>query len=93
MKTKGITNQPLIIAVGPLEKLTHFYVSLDDFLYKVNSFKKALSIAYKIYQVLDIQYPKGGKQVWEFIQAYFFETPLKGKKTSQLVSLLAHINK
>lgn len=76
-----------------MENLTDFYVSLEDFHYKVDSFKKALSLAYKIYQVLDLQYPRGAKQVWEFIQSYFFETSLKGKKTSQLISLLAHINK
>lgn len=76
-----------------MENLRHFYVSLDEFLYKVDSFKNALSLAYKIFQVLDIKYPKGAKQVWEFVEAYFFETSLKGKKSSQLISLLAYINK
>lgn len=93
LRAKGITNQPLIFAVGSIEKLSHFYVSVDDFIYKADSFKKALSIAYKVFQVLDIQYPKGAKQVLEFVQSFFFETPLRGKKSSQLISLLAHVNK
>lgn len=91
LKKKGLTNQPFIVVVGPVENLNHFYVSVDDFFYKADSFKKALSVTYKVFHVLNIQYPNGAKQIWEFIQAFFFETALKGKKTSQLMALLSAI--
>lgn len=88
LKDKGLDNQPLIVVVGAVENLTGFYVHVDGIFYTCDNFRKALTVTFKCFQVLDIEYPKPIKGVWQFIQQHFYEIPIKGKKVTSLITLL-----
>jgi hypothetical protein len=52
-----MTVQPQIIVVGNLLKMYEVYVSLDDFLYCIESVLKAIDMTFKTYLVLHSKYP------------------------------------
>lgn len=81
-------NQPIIVVIGALENLIGFYVHVDGIFYTCDNFRKALTVTFKCFQVLDIEYPKPVKGVWQFIQQHFYEIPVQGKKTSSLITIL-----
>lgn len=85
-----MTIQPLIIVVGnSVDNLTHFYVYLNDILYETESFLKSLSVTFQFYQVLNLHYDRQCRQVWNFLEYYFYELPMSSMKTPALSSLLA----
>lgn len=68
------TVQPFIIIVGPtLRDIENYYVVVDDILYKLNNILQAVDICFKIFMVLDAQYPTECEQIWLFLQQYIYK--------------------
>lgn len=88
---KGLATQPLIVVIGAATSLAKFYISCFGKLYEFNNFLKTVAVAFKMYNVIKFEYPKPCKQVWEFIQCYFFDLPVAGKRTNALNALLAEL--
>lgn len=57
----------------------------------MDSFLKALSVIFQIYQVFNIAYPLEAIQVWLFVEEYFYEIPCSAKKSNCLECLLQQI--
>lgn len=73
--TKGIPNQPFILAVGPSWDNVHIYeivTTAGGIRYQVPTIVAAINITYNIYWVLDCAYPKVAAPCWMFIQRAIF---------------------
>ena len=79
---RGETLQPLIIAVGFNISEVTFYVYYDKIKYKLPSFLTSLDTCFKIFQVLNLKYPRDCSEVWTFIQRYFYGINLKEDQIS-----------
>jgi hypothetical protein len=72
--SRNETLQPIIIGVGSnLLTLTEFIVFYDNIKYKFSNFIAAFDCCFKIFHVLDLQYPKDSYSFWIFIQKFFFD--------------------
>ena len=79
--------QPKIVVVGPtLNDLEHFYVYLDELKYKMGSFKKCLDMVIKISYVFQLEYSHISKQVWSFLESYFYG--LESERFSEVINLI-----
>lgn len=72
----GTCMQPLIIVVGDHHKITNFFVALDNIKFQFNSYLSALDFCFKIFYVLNLEYPHECSLVWTFVQQYFFDIKL-----------------
>ena len=73
-KDMGLGCQPYMIVVGPtLHELSEFFVSLDNILYKYNSFIQALDSCFKINTIINLKYALESELVWIFVENFFFE--------------------
>lgn len=79
---RGETLQPLIVAVGYNICDATFYVYYDEIKYKLPSFLTSLNTCFKIFQVLNLKYPRDCTEVWTFIQRYFYCIKLKEDQIS-----------
>ncbi|XP_055911273.1 uncharacterized protein LOC129945512 [Eupeodes corollae] len=71
--TKGLTLQPIIIVIGKEKKeLEYFYSYYDDVLYKFSTLLKCLDSTFKLFHVLNFNYPKEGKQLYLFLESFFY---------------------
>lgn len=65
--------QPRIIVVGDkIENLEHFYVFCDGIKYKCVTFMKCVDTIIKLCHVYKLEYSKKSKQVWIFLEQYFY---------------------
>lgn len=69
----GYTEQPLPIIVGSYNAIEACYVNINDTFYKVENVLKAVDITFKIYHVLNVQYPPEAAIVWTFIERGIYE--------------------
>lgn len=74
------------------DTITSTFVFVNDVLYPVRNFLKGVSFLFKIFQVLNFKYPEESKQIWFFIEEFFFEFKSENIKTSDCISLLAELN-
>lgn len=80
------TVQPFIIIVGlSLREIESYYVVVDDILYKLDNILRAIDICFKIFMVLDAQYPIECEQIWLFFQLYIYKQPTKHDKVIKFV--------
>jgi len=80
------TVQPFIIIVGPtVREIESYYVVVDEVLYKLDNILKAIDICFKIFMVLDAQYPIECEQVWLFFQLYIYKQPTENDKVIKSV--------
>lgn len=87
---KKLTLQPIILVIGPdLASLVNFYVLFDGILYKVSTFLKALDTIFKLYHVLNFEYPAEAKNLYNFIQSYFFD--IECLSTPNIVLLINYL--
>lgn len=88
------TLQPIIVVVGEsLIKVTEFYVYCDGLKFKFSSFVKCLDMCFKIFHVLNFQYPIYCKGVWNFIQMFFYKIKTPYYENSPKISgLVSHLN-
>lgn len=89
------TIQPFILVVGPSPtNINEFYVILDTFKLKFNSFLAALDTCFKCFQVFNLAYPKESELVWQWIQNYIYEIKTESdKKSSALAELYLILKK
>lgn len=77
---RKVTFQPLIVCVGVPDKILASYIVIDDIKYMVPSLLRAVDVIFKVFHVLDCQYPASCQPVWTFIQKYIFEIDSKFDK-------------
>lgn len=71
--SKKLTLQLFLCAVGDDHlTLREFYVYFSGIFYKLGNIVKSIDICFKIFQILDLEYPAPCKQVWVFIDQYFY---------------------
>lgn len=87
---KGLTCQPVIIAVGPsMKEVSEFYVKFESIMYKIDTLLKAVDVCFKIIHVFNAEYPIKAINVWTFVQKYFYEIDCKSDtKISSVASFI-----
>lgn len=89
---KGITFQPVMVVIGEQKSaLQSFLCYYDGILYKFNSFLKCLDITFKLYHVMNFEYPKEGKNVYNFIETFFYN--FNNVINSNVTNVLNHLKK
>eukprot|EP00102_Acyrthosiphon_pisum_P024178 XP_016661388.1 PREDICTED: uncharacterized protein LOC107884234 isoform X1 [Acyrthosiphon pisum] len=87
------TVQPYMIFVCGTEsehQISEFYVIINNHIFKVESGLKAVDICFKSFFALNLNYTDESKQVWYFIQKYFYKIETKYDKFYQNVNNLIH---
>lgn len=91
--SSSLTIQPVVIVVGDdIYQIKEFFIYFDNILFKLPSFLETLSSCFKIFQVLNLHYPKACQGVWLFIQKYFFEITTKFDAQCQSPSVVTLLN-
>lgn len=81
----------MIFVIGDtIYNLKEFGIYLNDSVYFVQSFLKAVSVCFQIHNVLNLEYAPQALQVWHFIEHNFFDFELKNLN-SELIVLLDEI--
>lgn len=92
------TNQPYLIIVGTAKDINKTYVRINDKMYQMSTVLNGIDTLFKTFYALNIQYPFACRNVWLFIQEYFFKLPniaegkCKQKKVSSIVYLIKKLN-
>ncbi|XP_071652598.1 uncharacterized protein [Temnothorax longispinosus] len=82
MYQMSLTLQPYIIAVGPtLAEISSFFISVDKVLYNVTNAFTAIDTLFKIFHVLNIEYPAASHHIWVLIQRELYNFVTKYDKT------------
>lgn len=82
-----LKHQPVI---GIVE--SEFFIIFDSIFYKIPSFITALDVIFKIFFVLNIEYPVESVNVWKFLEHFFFEINISDISSDirALISQLDH---
>lgn len=86
--SRKIPIQPLIMITGTILAPKEYLVYFDGVKYILNSFIEAVDICFKIFNVLNLEYPTASHLVWRFIQKYFYEIKTKYDKPNLHVDCL-----
>jgi len=80
--TCGSTVQPYVIIVGDVDgqDSTYYYTIINNTQYQLETAVKAVDLCFKLYHVLNLEYPPEAEQIWHFFEQYFFEIPNPKKK-------------
>lgn len=72
---KRLKFQPIIIVLcsKDLRECKSFYVYFDRIYQEFSTFIEALDFMFKLTHVLNLEYSEDCRQVWMFIQKYFYE--------------------
>ncbi|XP_065354365.1 uncharacterized protein LOC135948838 [Calliphora vicina] len=80
--------QPRVMVVGPdFSKISDFFVFCDGLKWKCPSYMKCIDIIIKLSYVFNTEYSPKSKQVWSFLEQYFFD--LKSEDFSSVANLLS----
>lgn len=92
-KSNGLNIQPIIVVIGPeLTSVTAFFVYFEDIRYKLPTFLKCLDCVFKMFNVLNLEYPKESTLVYNFIQKHFFDISTNSDViTPNIINLLANL--
>jgi len=87
--------QPFICIIGSnFVSCDEFYVYYFGTYYKFNNIVRAVDICFKIFQVLNLNYPHQSELVWTFIQKFIFQIDLNSDvQCSSLASLISDLKK
>ncbi|XP_058974399.1 uncharacterized protein LOC101890023 isoform X2 [Musca domestica] len=88
------TLQPIIIVVGAsMLNINQFFIYFDSVLYSLNSYIECVDVTFKIFNVLNLSYPKASEGVWYFIQKFFYNitTPFD-KSSPSIISLINYLH-
>ncbi|XP_037727820.1 uncharacterized protein LOC119558375 [Drosophila subpulchrella] len=81
--------QPFICSVGTSPfYLTEFSVYLSGVFYRMPNLLRSIEVCFKIFFVLNLEYPPECTLVWSLIQQHFYEIHLKSDKKSKALSEL-----
>lgn len=83
------TIPPMVNVIGEIFDPKEIIVDFDNISYKFFSIAKAVDIAFKMYFVLQVDYPKPCQSIWIFLNRYFFNLD-DGKKPSSAIGTLMH---
>lgn len=68
------TVQPFIVVIGEtLEKITEFFVFINNITLPFTNLVTALDFCFKIFFVFNLNYPVESRHIWTLIQRYIFE--------------------
>lgn len=70
-KKYGMSNHPVIFEIATCMG-TRYNVCIKDVCYKVESLVEGVAVAYKIFKILNIDFPLESKKVWKFIEHIFY---------------------
>lgn len=87
--------QPYVLVLGDsLLEASQFFVILDDIVYEVETMIKAVDTCFKVFFVLNAQYPAMATEPWTFIQRAVFHivTPYD-KTTPRLIELFSFVQR
>ncbi|KAJ8958188.1 hypothetical protein NQ318_006130, partial [Aromia moschata] len=86
-----VSIQPFMVAVGPLDNLSAFFVVLDSQRYVCCDLLTALDIAFKIFFALDIPFPGECKSLWQTIdQLVYSIQKVADPSASSVLSEIEH---
>ncbi|XP_022832216.1 uncharacterized protein LOC111360505 isoform X1 [Spodoptera litura] len=81
--------QPFVIAVvSPNESITARYIVINNITYEMPTITKAVEACLKAIFVLNAEYPKESRHVWQFVQTVLFELKTKYDKSFTAVNTL-----
>lgn len=83
---------PMLNIIGDIFAPVEIYVDYDNISYKFFSMGKAIDIAFKIFYVMQIDFPKPCQMIWVFLNQYFFHLE-DGMKVSSSIGVLLHLLK
>lgn len=89
----GLQIQPYIIVVGPIIKLSNFYVEACNELYEFDSFIKAVDFCFKIFHIFNFKYPVECVLIWIFIQKAFYNIHLESDNEEDITQINSLIKK
>lgn len=70
-KAYGISSHPLIFEITTCMG-TRYNVCIKNICYKVGSLLEGVDVAYKIFKILNIEFPFECRKVWKFIEHIFY---------------------
>lgn len=85
-----ISCQPFVFMLEGNNEQTTYYCTYDNIIYKFVNLKTAITCAFKIHYVFNLEYQIECKTVWQFLQLYFFEINLDIGSTA-LSTLLTYL--
>ncbi|KAJ8735850.1 hypothetical protein PYW07_007470 [Mythimna separata] len=81
--------QPFVIAVvSPNKSITARYIVINNITYEMPTITKAVEACLKAIFVLNAEYPKESRHVWQFVQTVLFELKTKYDKSFTAVNTL-----
>lgn len=85
--------QPYIIAVGPhISVPTSFVISIDKHAFKVANALQAIDVTFKLFHVLDIEYPPASCHIWHLLQWGLYKmTTSKDKSLPWMRKAVKHL--
>ncbi|XP_044011919.1 uncharacterized protein LOC122854949 [Aphidius gifuensis] len=92
LKSSGLSFQPTIAFVGPLDAVESSYVFVNEIIYPVSSPLEALNHCFQIFWVLDCKYPLRANIIWSFLQTAGYQITTKDRLTQAVVTLNHNIN-
>jgi len=66
--TCGSTVQPYVVVVGDIDgqDSTYYYTIINNTQYRLETAVKAIDLCFKLYHVLNLEYPPKAEQIWYF---------------------------
>jgi hypothetical protein len=83
----GERTQPFILAIGEKFKPHQTFVILEDKCIETNSLLKAVDLCYKLFYILNLQFPPYCQNVWHFFNATFYQCDSNKQLPSCVVEL------
>jgi len=91
VKDDKIQVQPFIFIIGDdIFNIREFYIYFDNIIYKLHTLLKCIDVCFKIFIVFNMQYPVDCRNVWVFIQHFFFEIKTKFDIHNSKIKSLIH---
>lgn len=87
----GLTYQPQLYAVG--SRCPDYFIKFDDICWKFGNPLKAIDVAFKTFQVLNLNYPFECQLIWGFIQQRVYSIFTKYDSKSPCLAILLNSTK
>ena len=77
LRVYGITQQPIIVAIGSATTFEAFYVVINNIKYRVDDLMTAVDLCFKSFHTLNATYPKECAVIWEFLESFVYNCSFK----------------
>lgn len=71
LRKYGLTQQPIVIAIGAVTNITDVYVSINSIKYKCSDLIEGVDCCFKSFFALNAEYSSDSRPVWEFLQRIY----------------------